>query len=196
MQGDLFMNGFRFFDSAWQDLRDAVRTMLKAPVFYVAVVLTAALGIGVNTAMFSIISSILLKPLQGWEPDRLVLLTDGATPVRFAEMKATSQSYVEMGAFPVGLEDVTLSGMAEPEVLKGARVSANFLHILGVEPLRGRSFLAEEDRSGAPSVAMISANLWQQRFSRDPSIIGRTVTLSGMPHVIIGVLPEGFQFPI
>lgn len=190
------MSEIPFFENIWHDLRYALRTMSKNPVFSVAVVLTVALGIGANTAMFSVVSAVLLKPLEYREPDRLVVLTDGATPVRFEEFMVASRSYSEIGAFAVGLEDMALSSISEPEVLKGARVSANFLHILGVSPTRGRSFLPQEDKPGAPAVVMISGRLWQRLFGRDPSIIGKTVTLAGVPHTIIGILPTGFQFPL
>jgi putative ABC transport system permease protein len=177
-----------------QDLRYALRQLRKNPGFTTVALLTLTLGIGANTAMFSVIHAVLLKPLEYREPDRVVLVADGATPIRFDEMVAASRCYTEVGAY-AGPEDMALSGIAEPEVLKGARVSANFLHILGVSLLQGRSFLPEEDKPGAPAVAMISAGLWQRRFGRDPSIVGKTVILAAVPHTIIGVLPAGFQFP-
>jgi putative ABC transport system permease protein len=177
-----------------QDLRYALRQLRKNPGFTTVALLTLALGIGANTAMFSVIHAVLFKPLEYREPDRVVLIADGATPIRFDEMRAASRSYTEVGAY-TGPEEMALSGVAEPEVLKGARVSANFLHILGVNPLRGRGFLPEEDRPEAPAVAMISAELWRQRFGGEESIIGKTVTLAAIPYTIIGVLPAGFQFP-
>ncbi len=170
--------------------------MRRNPVFSLAVVLTIALGIGANTAMFSVIRAVLLKPLPYHEPDRVVLVTDGATPVRAEELMSASRSYSEIGAYAGGFEDLSLSGVGQPEVLKGARVSANFLDILGVSPLQGRSFLAEEDKPGAAPVAMISAELWRRRFGRNPAIIGKTATLAGAPTTIVGVLPPAFQFPM
>ena len=184
-----------FFESIQQDLKYAIRTMLKNPAFSVTVVLILAVGIGANTAMFSVIRAVLLKPLEYREPDRVVLVADGATPIRFEEIAAASRSYSQIGAFANGQEDMALSGSGEPEVLKVARVSANFLEILGVSPLRGRSFLTEEDKPGAESVALISAGLWRRRFGSDPSILGRTISLAGTPHTVVGVLPAGFQFP-
>ncbi len=170
--------------------------MRKNPAFSVAVVLTIALGIGANTAMFSVIRAVLLKPLDYREPERVVWLTEGATPVRFEELRAGSRSYSAIGDFAGGFENMALSGAGEPEVLKCARVSANFLAILGVRPLQGRSFFADEDKPGAPPVAMISAELWRGRFGRNPAIVGQTMTLGGMPTPIVGVLPPGFQFPL
>jgi len=189
------MNGFRFLEGVWQDLKYAVRTMRKTPVLSVAVLVTVALGIGGNTAMFSVIRAVLLEPLGYRDPDRLVLLTNGATPIRFDEMVSSARSYDGLGAYASGREDIALSGDGQPEVLRGARVSGNFLDILGVQPLLGRSFLPAEDKPSAPAVAMISTELWQRRFNGAPSIMGRSVTLAGMAYTIIGVLPPKFQFP-
>jgi putative ABC transport system permease protein len=178
-----------------QDLRYALRQLQKNPGFTAVALLTLTVGIGANTAMFSVIHAVLLKPLAYREPDRVVLIADGATAIRFDEMKVASRSYTEMGAYAVGPENLALSGVAEPEVLKGARVSANFLSVLGVNPARGRIFLPEEDKTGAPAVAMISAELWRRRFGADSSVLGKTITLAAQPYTIIGVLPAGFQFP-
>ena len=183
-----------FFAVIKQDLTNALRTMRKSPGFSLAVMLIVALGIGANTAMFSVIHAVLLKPLAYPDPDRIALIT-GGTLVFFQQLLPSVRSYTAIGAYAEGLENLALSGVGEPEVLDGARVSANFLDILRVSPLRGRSFLPEEDKPGAPAVAMISANLWQRRFGGDPSIVGKTVTLAGTPHTIVGVLPAGFQFP-
>jgi putative ABC transport system permease protein len=186
--------GLPFLDILRQDSRYTFRKLRRDRAFTLVAVLILALGIAGNTAMFSIIHAVLLKPLAYRDPDRLVLVTEGATPIRFEELKTASQSYTEIAAF-TGQEDLALSGIADPEVLKGARVSANFLHLLGVSPLLGRSFLQEEDQPGAPAVAIISAELWERRFGKDPLIVGKTMTLAGTPNAIIGVLPAGFQFP-
>jgi len=177
-----------------QDLRYALRQLRKNPGFTAVGLLTLTLGIGANTAIFSVVHAVLLKPLGYHDPDRVVLVTEGATSVRFEEMVAASRSYTEIGSF-AGPEDMALSRIAEPRVLKGARVSANFLRILEVRPLLGRSFLPQEDKPGGPEVAMISEQLWRGQFRGDPMIAGRTLTLAGMPRTIIGVLPAGFQFP-
>ncbi len=190
------MSKATFLENIRQDLKYGLRTMCKNPAFSVGVILTVALGIGANTAMFSVIRAVLLKPLPYPDADRVVLITEGATPVRFEEIKSASRSYTAVGDSAGGFEDMSLSGRGQPEVLKAARVSANFLDILEMAPLRGRSFLAEEDKPGAPAVAMISAALWQRRFDSDGSIAGKSITLAGIPHTIVGVLPPGFQFPI
>jgi putative ABC transport system permease protein len=178
-----------------QDVRYALRRLRKSPGFALFSILVMALGIGATTAMFSVVHAVLLKPLPYPAPGRIVLLTKGVTPVRFDEMHAASRSYDELGAFAGALEPMTLSERGATEVLSGARVSANFLKVLGVSPLIGRSFLSEEDKAGAPAVAMISEKLWQQRFGEDPRIAGKTIFLAGAPNTIIGVLSAGFQFP-
>ncbi len=188
------MTAIGFLENIGQDAKYALRAMRKNPGFTTAIVLTIALGIGVNTAMFSVIHAVLLKPLAYREPNRVVMLTGGATPTRYDEMKAASQSYTELGAHSISTEEMALSGIT-PEVLNGARVSANFLHILGISPLKGRGFLQEEDVPGASPVAMISAELWQRRFAGDPQIVGKTMMLAGESCTIVGVLPPGFQFP-
>src|SRR5262245_52395487 len=188
------MSEGRFFEALWWDVRYALRAMRKNALFSTAVVLIIALGIGCNTAMFSVIHAVLLKPLAYQEPDRVVILSSGATPIRYDEMKVASQSYTELGVYS-GLEDMALSSIGQPEVLNGTRITANFLQILGVSPLKGRSFLREEDAAGARAVALISFELWQRRFSGDPQIVGKSIMLAGEPHTVTGVMPSGFQFP-
>ncbi len=178
----------------WQDTLYTLRTMRKQPAFAATAVLTLALAIGGNTAMFTVIRAVLLKPLPYPDSDHLVSISGGATPARFAEMKAAAHSFSGIGAF-ASEDSPTLSNGVEPEVLKGIRVSANFLQILRVDPLLGRSFRAEEDSPGGAAVAMISARLWQRRFGSDPEITGKTATLGGTPYTIIGVLPPRFLFP-
>jgi putative ABC transport system permease protein len=194
---------FRLVEETGQDVRFAWRLLWKSPGFTVVAVLTLALAIGGNTTMFSTIHAVLLKPLNYRDPDQLMRLTanfpgrPGAssfTPLRLEGM-GEARSFAELGSFLIAPQNMTLSGGAEPEAIKGARVSANFLHILGVEPELGRSFLPVEDTPGGPPVALISAEVWQGQFGRDPLIVGKTATLDSTPYTIIGVLPESFQFP-
>lgn len=186
--------GLPALEILWQDLRYAVRILRRDRSFALLAIVILAFGTGGTTAMFSIIHAVLLKPLAYQEPGRVVLLTRGITPVRFDEMKAASRSYTELGAFS-GAEQFTFTGTGEPEVLDGARVSGNFLHILGVNPLQGRGFLAQEDKPGAPAVVMISAEFWQRRFNGDPSVIGKSLTFGELPYTIVGILSPDFQFP-
>jgi putative ABC transport system permease protein len=195
----------RVFENLRHDLAYALRTMRKSPAFSVAAVCTLALGIGGNTAMFTVIRTVLLKPLEYRDPDRLVYLStanpqrnieDGNIQLpRIEELRAASKSFTAVGAYGANLENITLSGDAEPEALRGARVSANFLDILGVQPVLGRGFRPDEDASGGPPVVMIGSDLWKRRFAGDPAVIGKTATLDSTPHTIVGVLPPGFEFP-
>jgi putative ABC transport system permease protein len=197
---------FSLLENCVQGLAYACRTMRKNPGFAVAAILTLALGIGGNTAMFTVIRAVLLKPLEYRDPANLVRLSVdiprqnlqdvGFTEQRFDAIRSAAKSFTELGAHFIATENMTLSGSgAEPLALNGARVSHDFLHILGVQPALGRSFLAEEDQPGGRPVAMISAQLWKSRFNGDPQVIGTTATLNSVPHTIIGVLPAGFQFP-
>jgi putative ABC transport system permease protein len=188
------MSSMRFLETLSHDLQYALRTLRKNPLFSATAVLTLALAIGGNTAMFTVIRAVLLKPLEYREPDRLVRITGGATPARFAEMRIAAHSFTDIGAY-AGQENLSLAGTAEPEVLWAARVSASFLRILGVDPMLGRGFLPQEDSPGGAPVAMIGAELWQRRFQGDPQIVGKTITLSAAPYTIVGVLPAHFQFP-
>ncbi len=189
------MNEIALLESFSLDARYALRSMLAKPAFPVTAILTLALAIGANTAMFTVIRAVLLKPLEYRDAGRLVSFSTGATPTRFAEAKAAARSYAVLGVY-VGPENVTLSGGAEPEVLKGVRVSADFLSAVGVQPILGRSFRAEEDAAGGAPVAMISAELWQRRFAGDPHIAGKTAALDAAEYTVIGVLPPHFAFPL
>jgi predicted permease len=200
------MNSARFIDNVWLDIRYALRTARKNPAFAATAAIVLALGIGGNAAMFSVIRAVLLKPLPYTDPDRLVQVSvdnprfntpGGAfTPRRYEEMRKTVRSFAGFGVFSRFTEDMALSGAGDPEMLKGARVSANFLDVLGVRPALGRAFIPEEDTPGGPPVAMISSRLWKRRFAADPKLAGKTAILNAVPYTIVGVLPAGFEFPI
>jgi predicted permease len=184
-----------FLSALRQDLRFAARMLARRPGFSAAIVLTVAFGIGANTALFSVLRAVLLRPLGYGDPQKLVVLTRGATPIHVDEFRAAARSYTETGVFSGGAEQMALTGKGEPEVVSAARVSANFLSILDISPALGRSFLSSEDRTGGPNVAMISTRLWQQHFAGDRAVLGRAVTLAGAPYTIVGVLPPLFTFP-
>ena len=183
-----------------QDMLYALRAMRKNAAFTVTAVLTLALGIGANTAIFTVIRAVLLNPLPYRDPGRLVYLATADpqrnqqeaqfTRLRFDEMSAAAHSFTAVGAFGANIESVTLSGDFEPEPLKGARVSTNLLDVLGTPPLVGRGFLPNEK-----DVVMISAALWKRRFGADPRIAGKTAMLDAKAYTITGVLPPGFEFP-
>jgi predicted permease len=193
-------------ETVQQDILYALRTMRKNPAFALTAVFTLALGIGGNTAIFTVIRSVLLKPLEYRDPDRLVRLSVdepwinvkdvGFSQIRYEELKTAAQSFSDIAAFFIAREDMTLSGNRDPEPIKAARVSANFLSVLGVEPALGRSFLPEEDTPGGRTALMISMELWRRRFGADPQILGKTVRLNSTPSTIVGVLPGGFAFPM
>jgi putative ABC transport system permease protein len=187
-----------------KDLIFSFRGLRRNPAFAITAVAILALGIGGNTAMFTILRQVLLKPLEYRDPDRLVyfsldnaqrMVRDGSFGLpRLEDLRRSAQSFTAIGAFLHSREEMTLSGVGEPEPLKGARVSANFLDILGVRPLVGRGFIDAEDQHGAAPVAMISESLWRRRFGADPRL--GTATLDSIPCTIVGVLPTGFDFPM
>jgi putative ABC transport system permease protein len=199
------MNSAVLLETFWQDVLHAIRALRKNPTFAVTAALTLALGIGGNTAIFTVIRAVLLRTLEYRDPDRLVYFSvdnpqqnarDGSfTLVQFEEMRTAAKSFTALGAYGRP-ENVTLSGTGgEPEALKGARLSANFLEILGLSPILGRSFLPEEDQRGGRPVAMISSRLWKRRFGGDPLAPGKAATLDSTSYTIVGVLPDGFDFP-
>lgn len=165
-----------------------LRSLWRTPGFFLAAVLTLALGIGANVASFSVIRAVLLKPLGYREADRLVLLSGGASPAHFSELKAGAHSYASIGAYALE-EDLAFSGHAAPEVVKTNRVSGNFLEILGVSPLLGRGFAGPDDS------VLISYKLWQRYFDGDLHVLGRSMDLAGKAYTISGVLPLNFAFP-
>lgn len=178
--------------------RDAIytfRTLRKNPAFALTAILTLALGIGADSAIFTAVRAVLLRPLQYRDPDRVVEISSGVTPIRFGLLLQTVRSYSEIGEYLGSSDDVALTGDFPPEVIKQARVSANFLSILGIEPLMGRSFTKEEDTPGGPPVVIISTSIWQRRFGGDPQIVGKTINVAGFPHTVVGILPSTFKFP-
>ncbi|ABF40934.1 ABC efflux pump, inner membrane subunit [Candidatus Koribacter versatilis Ellin345] len=178
------------------NFRYALRQAIRRPAFSLAVILTVALGVGGVTAIFTIVHAVLLKPLAYRDPSRLVALRHGATPMRYEEFAAGARTLDSLGAYAGGQDELSLTGYGEPQVLKAARVSANWLGVVGVSPMLGRSFFDSEDREGGPNAAMISAELWHRVFHDDRHILGQTIALDGSTYVVIGVLPPRFQFPI
>src|SRR5262249_45771061 len=183
-----------------QDLRYGVRMLVKRPSFTLIALLTLALGIGANTAIFSVVNAVLIRPLPYENPERLVVVREriserdiGASYLNFTDWRDENQVFEQISAFRP-LENFNLTGAGEPERLQGMLVSANFFSTLGIKPFRGREFLAEEDRRGAAPAVILSYGLWERRFSRDESIIGKQVTLNNQSFTVVGVAPENFQF--
>jgi putative ABC transport system permease protein len=192
--------GTRLLETLLQDLRYGSRTLRKSPGFTVIALLTLALGIGANTAIFSILYGILLRPLPYKDPARLIVLHETTPKVGtvsvsypdFLDWRAQNTAFSEMAA--VNSIGFNLSGINQPENVSGQAVSANFLSMLGMRPLFGRDFDASEDKAGTAAVVLLSYPLWQSHFGGDRNVIGRTIALDGRAFSIIGVLPAGFRW--
>jgi predicted permease len=187
-----------------RDLRIAVRSLRKTPGFAAACIVTLALGIGANTAIFSAVYALLLKPLPFAHPEQLFTV-EIQIPQRaeFGRMTGRIQDYLEWRQAHTAFSGVAaatpaewnLTGTGEPERVGGARVSTNFFSLLGVPVERGRGFLSEEEQPGEESVVVISNGLWRRRFAADPSVIGKTIALDGESHVVVGIAPATLIFP-
>ena len=190
----------RLLEDLLQDGRYALRSLRKHPGFTLIAIFTLALGIGANTAIFSVINAVLLRPLPYAEPDRLLVLLEtiseqpiGVSYPNFVDWR-NQQSVFENIAAVRQRESFNLTGEGESERLQGRLVSANFLPTLGVKPIFGRDFVADDDRPGAAPVVMLSHALWQRRFASDVRVVGRQVTLNRQSFTVIGVTPADFQF--
>jgi putative ABC transport system permease protein len=188
-----------------QDLRYGVRMLIKRPGFTAVAVLTLALGIGANSAIFSVVNAVLLRPLPFMEPERLVYaegadLRDGSkggsiSPPDFLDYREQNHVFERFAAFQPLSFTLTGDG-SESERISSARVSAGFFETLGVAPLAGgRTFLAEEEQDGHNAVVVINYGLWQRRYGGDPKIVGKTIALNGQNATIVGVMPAGFEYP-
>lgn len=182
----------------WQDIRYALRSLRKNSGFAAVALFTLALGIGANTAIFSVVHTVLLRPLPYADPDRLVFLREtslqGESSVaylNFLDWQAQSRSFESMGASRG--DSFNLTGSGEPERLAGRMVSAGWLETLGIAPTRGRAIAPTDDRKNAAPVVMLGDGLWRRRFDADPFIVGKAVTLNGVSHTVIAVLPKDFQ---
>jgi putative ABC transport system permease protein len=196
----LWLQPRRWEDEMIQDLRYGLRILVKNPGFTSIAVFTLALGIGANTAIFSVVNAVLLRQLPYEDPERLVVLWERQRNIEqespsypnFLDWQAQSQSFEQMAV--ARRDSVNLTGAGEPERLLCRQVSANFFSTLGVRPQLGRAFTPEEDSVRADPVVVISHNLWQRRFGADTEIINKTLTLSNRQLTVIGVLPPDFQF--
>jgi len=203
------VRGGRLIESLLQDLRYSTRMLVKNPAFTLIAAITLALGIGANTAIFTVVNTVLLRPLPYPESDRLVMVgernsnqtsnanrdagLDSVTPPNFVDWISQNQAFESLAAFTN--QDFNLTGVGDPERLQGQRVSASLFPSLGIAPMAGRVFLSEEDLLGAQRVVVLSHELWQRRFGGDSSLIGRTLTLDNEVYTVIGIMPPGFSFP-
>jgi putative ABC transport system permease protein len=191
----------RFADDFMRDVRHAVRSLRRSPGFSIAVVLTLALGIGGNTAVFSVVDQLLLRPLPYPSGDQLVMVEESVggggshadvNPANWLDWQRESRTFRGFAAWV--LAQFTLTGVGEPRNVNAQLVSSDFFPVLGVPPLLGRTLSAGDDRPNAPRVAVLSYRAWQEQFGGDRRAIGRTVQLNSRPYEIVGVMPAGFRF--
>jgi putative ABC transport system permease protein len=183
------------------DLRYALRLLRKTPVFTIAAIGTLALGIGANTTIFSLVQTVLLRPLPYLDPDRVVMVWEDATaagfprntpaPGNFNDWRRSNRSFTDMAATRFAFATLTMDGA--PELVLGRGVTPNFFDVLGVRPVLGRSITPADDRAGV-NVAVISHALWQRRYSGDPDIVGRTILMNDVKYEVVGVAPQSFVF--
>jgi putative ABC transport system permease protein len=187
-------------DTLRQDLRYAFRRLMKSPGFAIVALLTLSLGIGANSAIFSVINGVLLQPLPYAEPERLVRIYHFSEGQRssmsgpnFIDLRKSSQTLADAAA--IAGSRAILTGQGDPVRLDSAEVSASLFDLLGVQPLLGRTFRADENEPGKSKVALLSWGLWQQRFGGDQRVLGQRIVLDGVAYEVVGVMPQGFSYP-
>ena len=190
-------------DAFLNDIRYAIRNLIKRPAFTLIAAITLALGIGANTAIFSSVYALLLKPLPFPELDRVVAVWDSypsrgvtrneVSMANYLDWRAQNQSFEQLALY--SWWSANLTAVDPPERIQGMVVTANFFDALGVKPVMGRNFTEEENQPGKDEVAILTHSLWQRRFGGDPNIVGKTVTLSGYVCTVVGVMPENFNYP-
>jgi putative ABC transport system permease protein len=193
--------GGNFMADFWQDVRYAFRTLRNSPGITAVVVLTLALGIGANSAIFSVVNSVLLRPLPYRDAAALVGVADklphqvqpAAFDADYFAWRKNCKSFQEIAAYSA--TEYNLTGVGDAERIVAMRASFTFLHTLGVSPQLGRDFTADEDRPGSAHVVLLTDGMWRRRFSADPGVVGRTITLDGTLYTVAGVLPREFEFP-
>jgi len=190
-----------------QDIRYGFRMLWKSPGFTFVALLTLALGIGANTAIFSVVNATLLRPLPYEDPGRIVLVwgtnprgygwrgKTGFSAPNFQDYKAQNKVFEKMGAF-IGSSGFTLTGTDAAEHVKSGNVTSDFFKVLKVQPILGRSLIPEDEQVGRDHVVVLSHRLWQRRFGADQNIVGQTIELDAKPYTVVGVLPPGFEFSI
>jgi putative ABC transport system permease protein len=191
-------------NTLWNDLRFGARMLARKPGFAAVAVLTLALGIGANTAIFSVVNAILLRPLPYDHPRALVQISNtyfpqfpkiGISGGDLADFRRDTRSFTEMGAYRDVPNGLNLTGDGDPERIQATNASSDLFTMLGVKPAAGRTFSAAEDAPGAAPVALLSHRLWQSRYDADPAVIGKIITLDGKGYAVAGVLPAGFELP-
>jgi putative ABC transport system permease protein len=191
-------------DTLLRDIRYGMRGLLKRPGFTLVALIALALGIGANTAIFSLVNAVLVQPLPFKDPDRLVWMWGNirqggnrasVSPLDFLDYRQQNTSFEQFAAmFSIPL-NINLTGNGEPERLASAGVTGNYFQALGVNPLLGRTFVLDNERTGNDQVVVLSYGLWQRRFAGDPNIVNKTILLNGRTHLVLGVMPKEFNFP-
>src|ERR671930_894399 len=196
--------GGEAMETLWQDIRYGFRMLLKKPGFTAVAALALALGVGANTAIFSVVNAVLLRPLPFKDPERVVMVwLKGAeaaggdrVPLSvsdFLDWRAQARSFERVAFFsPAGFN---YAGGDTPEEVNGAVTSADFFNVFGARAELGRTFLAEEEKPGAPRVVVVSHGFWQRRLGADPHAVGREITLDRNRYTVVGVMPADFDFP-
>ena len=195
------MSKTRWLSDLTDDLRFGLRTLRKSPGFTAIAVLTLALGIGANTAIFSVVENVLLRPLPYNHPESLVEIKNtypgfqavGISPGDYADFHREAKSFSAMGAYGEVSQGFNLTGAGEPERIQASIATSDLFSMLGIRAVVGRTFLPEEDKTGGPAAVLLSHRYWQQRFGADPTVVDREILLDGQKYRIAGVLPEAFQ---
>ncbi|MFZ0523225.1 MAG: ABC transporter permease [Candidatus Acidiferrales bacterium] len=195
---------FVWLEQFWQDVRYALRMLRKSPGFTAIAVLTLALGIGANTAIFSVVYAVLLRPLPYPNPDQLVLVFqanpqdqvpfDGMSYVNFEKLREHNSVFSELASNT--RHELTLTGVGDPSVLSTVDVTPEIFSVLAVQPLLGRTFFPQDGKRGAPPVVILSENLWRSRFRADPQLLGRSISLDKRLFTVVGIMPSSFRFPL
>jgi len=180
-------------DSVFKDIRYAIRSLLARPAFAAVAIITLGLGVGANTAIFSVINAVLLRPLKYEQPERLVTFRSNQSAPDLADIIASSHTFAKIGGEV--LAPLAYTAGAEPVQIQVGQVSGGYFETLGVNPARGRYITADDDRNGGPFVVVLSHALWQRQFGGDDKILGKTIPLSGNSYSVIGVMPPGFKSP-
>ncbi len=203
--------GLPFIETTRQDLRYGIRALRKNPAYSLVAIATLAIAIGAGTAVFSIASAVLLRPLPYADPSRLVRIFETnplknwtrniASPANYADWKRQNTVFTDVAAYEQfnvsgsGASELFLTGHGEPQGLKALGVTGNLFTVLGAAPLMGRTFTDEETFEGKGRVAILSYGLWRSAFAGDPGVVGKTVVLSGRTYDVVGVMPRAFFFP-
>src|SRR5437660_429886 len=190
-------------DSFLKDLRYGIRGLAKRPVLTIIAIGTLAIGIGANSAIFSTINALLLKPLPFPDPDRIVAVWDKVPSRGLERNEVALANYLDWNVQNKTFEQLgiyrwwstNLTGADSPERVQGFLVTANFLDIVGVKPMLGRGFSAEQNQPGKDAVALLTYSLWQRRFGADPNIVNKTISTNGVTRTVIGVMPPDFNYP-